>query len=226
MIYVLYDFQIQGMTELNGISPIKIKVLGPYTFSIGDTTNFSEYIRGGIAKQVKMPKTTKFLSLEEAHVNPSFIYSDFGKFDRPEKIHLAFDVLHEFIEQNGRTPNPWSDDDSKAFINLANARALENPIDEALLTTFAKISSGELSPMVGTVGGIVAQEVMKACSGKFMPIQQYFYFDALECLPEDDLTEEECKPLGSRYDKQIAVFGNKFQDTLGDLKCVLIINLV
>ncbi len=214
------------MTELNGISPIQIKVLGPYTFSIGDTTNFSEYIRGGIAKQVKMPRTVKFLSLEECRVNPTFIYSDFAKFDRPEKIHLAFDVLHEFIDQNGRTPNPWSDDDSKAFINLANARQLESPIDEPLLTTFAKISSGELSPMVGTVGGIVAQEVMKACSGKFMPIQQYFYFDALECLPEQDLTEEECKPLGTRYDKQIAVFGSKFQETLGDLKYARFATLV
>lgn len=206
------------MTELNGINPIPIKYLGPYTFSIGDTSQFSEYIRGGIAKQVKMPKTVKFLSLEESRANPAFIYSDFGKFDRPEKLHLAFDVLHEFIEQNGRTPNPWSDDDAKAFINMANARNTESPIDEPLLTTFAKISAGELSPMVGTVGGIVAQEVMKACSGKFTPIQQYLYFDATECLPEQDLTEEECKPIGSRYDKQIAVFGTKSQETLGDLK--------
>lgn len=54
------EFQVQGMTELNGCDPIKIKVLGPYTFSIGDTTNFSEYIRGGIVTQVKMPKTLKF----------------------------------------------------------------------------------------------------------------------------------------------------------------------
>lgn len=219
--YVTFT-EVEGMTELNGINPIPIKVLGPYTFSIGDTTNFSEYIRGGIAKQVKMPKTVKFLSLEESHASPTFIYSDFGKFDRPEKLHLAFDVLHEFIEQNGRTPNPWSDDDAKAFINMANARNSENPIDEPLLTTFAKISAGELSPMVGTVGGIVAQEVMKACSGKFMPIQQYFYFDATECLPEQDLTEEECKPIGSRYDKQIAVFGTKFQETLGDLNYFIV----
>lgn len=206
------------MTELNGINPIKIKVLGPYTFSIGDTSNFSEYIRGGIAKQVKMPKIVKFLSLEESRASPTFIYSDFAKFDRPEKIHLAFDVLHEFIEQAGRTPNPWSTDDAKAFVTIAKNRSSETPVDEELLGTFAKIAAGELSPMVGTVGGIVAQEVMKACSGKFMPIQQYYYFDALECLPEQDLTEEECKPLGTRYDKQIAVFGAKFQETLGNLK--------
>ncbi|KAJ6648576.1 Ubiquitin-like modifier-activating enzyme 1 [Pseudolycoriella hygida] len=219
--YVTFT-EVEGMTELNGINPIKIKVLGPYTFSIGDTTQFTEYIRGGIAKQVKMPKTIKFSSFEESRASPSFIYSDFGKFDRPEQIHIAFDTLHEFIERNGRTPNPWNADDAKEFVKLATDSNAETTINEELLTTFAKISAGELSPMVGTVGGIVAQEVMKACSGKFMPIHQYFYFDALECLPEQDLTEEECKPLGTRYDKQIAVFGNKFQETLGDLNYFIV----
>ncbi len=36
---------------------------------------------------------------------------------------------------------------------------------------------------VSFIGGIVAQEVLKACSGKFTPIHQLFYFDALEALP-------------------------------------------
>lgn len=34
--YVTFS-EVQGMTELNGCEAIKIKVLGPYTFSIGDT---------------------------------------------------------------------------------------------------------------------------------------------------------------------------------------------
>lgn len=72
--------------------------------------------------------------------------------------------------------------------------------------------------MTAAIGGVVAQEVMKACSGKFTPIQQYVYFDAIECLPVEDLTEEECQPLGCRYDKQIAVFGRTFQERLGSLR--------
>ena len=86
-------------------------------------------------------------------------------------------------------------------------------IDESLIEVFAKTCMGDLSPMAAAMGGIVAQEVMKACSGKFMPIKQWLYFDALECLPEDrsGLTEESCKPTGSRYDGQIAVFGQDFQ---------------
>lgn len=66
-------------------------------------------------------------------------------------------------------------------------------------------SAGDLNPMNATIGGVVAQEVMKACSGKFHPIYQWLYFDAIECLPVDhsELTEEDCCPTGSRYDSQV-----------------------
>jgi len=39
-----------------------MRMSGPYTFSIGDTSSFSDYVRGGIATQVKMPATIHFVS--------------------------------------------------------------------------------------------------------------------------------------------------------------------
>ena len=41
-----------------------IWLVGPYTFSIGDTSGLSQYVRGGIATQVKMPETLQFVSLQ------------------------------------------------------------------------------------------------------------------------------------------------------------------
>lgn len=78
--------------------------------------------------------------------------------------------------------------------------------------------------MAAAIGGIAAQEVMKACSGKFMPIRQWFYFDARECLPPDTsgLTEESCQPSGSRYDGQIAIFGREFQEKLSRQKFMVV----
>lgn len=35
---------------------------GPYTFSICDTAGFTDYVRGGIVSQVKMPKKIAFVS--------------------------------------------------------------------------------------------------------------------------------------------------------------------
>ena len=53
--------EVKGMEELNGCEPRKITVKGPYTFTIGDTTNFGDYKTGGIFTQVKMPKIIAFV---------------------------------------------------------------------------------------------------------------------------------------------------------------------
>lgn len=222
--YVTFS-EVQGMTELNGCKPIKIKVLGPYTFSIGDTSKYSEYARGGIVTQVKMPKTLRFLSLKDALKKPEFLITEYSKFDYPEQLHLGFMALHKYAEEKARFPRPWNQEDADEFLSIARRvkeeEGIETEIKAGLFETFAKISAGDLNPMNATIGGIVAQEVMKACSGKFHPIYQWVYFDAVECLPADpasELTEEDCAPTGSRYDSQVAVFGRKFQSRIGGLK--------
>lgn len=52
--------EVKGMSEING-REYKIKVTGPCQFSIGDTTSFSDYENGGIATQVKQPRTMNFV---------------------------------------------------------------------------------------------------------------------------------------------------------------------
>lgn len=46
-----------------GVLTFSLSILGPYTFSICDTSNFSDYIRGGIVSQVKVPKKISFVSV-------------------------------------------------------------------------------------------------------------------------------------------------------------------
>ncbi|CAG5089375.1 Similar to UBA1: Ubiquitin-like modifier-activating enzyme 1 (Oryctolagus cuniculus) [Cotesia congregata] len=221
--YVTFS-EIQGMTELNNCEPKKIKVLGPYAFSIDDTSSFSEYVRGGIITQVKMPKVVNFKELGESLRQPEFIMTDFGKFDHPEQLHLAFITLHEYVKTHGKFPRAWNQEDADAFVALAETvkakHGIETEVKKELLETFAKISVGNFNPMNAIIGGIVAQEVMKACSGKFSPIFQWLYFDAIECLPQDrsEIVEEDCMPRNCRYDSQIAIFGRKFQSKIGGLK--------
>lgn len=208
------------MTELNGCQPMKVKVLGPYTFTIGDTSTFSEYVRGGIATQVKMPKNISFKSLKDAIKSPEYLTTDFAKFDYPEQLHLAYNALHKYIEKHQTTPRPWNKSDAEEFITLAKSLSVDGgndtEINGQLLETFAKTCAGQLNPINATIGGIVAQEVMKASSGKFHPIHQWLYFDAIECLPpNEEIVEEDCVPNGSRYDGQTCVFGRKFQEKLG-----------
>jgi len=56
-------------------------------------------------------------------------------------------------------------------------------------------AQGELAPMCAVIGGTAAQEVLKACTGKFHPITSDFFFDALECMPKDVPSEKSCQAV-------------------------------
>lgn len=214
--YVTFS-EVQGMTELNGCAPIKIKVLGPYTFSIGDTSKFGKYITGGIATQVKMSRVMNFKSLEESERQPEFVISDFGKFDHPSTLHVAFRALYTYMEQNGgKMPRSWNEEDAQVFLNLC--KSIDANVNESVIKIFAKVCRGNTCPMDAAMGGLVSQEVLKACSGKFTPIYQWLYYDAIECLPVDGVEESDAQPMNSRYDAQIAIFGRKFQEKLSNVK--------
>jgi ubiquitin-activating enzyme E1 len=57
--------------------------------------------------------------------------------------------------------------------------------DADVLRRLAAVSDGDINPMAAVFGGIVGQEIMKASSAKFTPINQFLYFDAVECLPKE-----------------------------------------
>ncbi|CAK7198182.1 E1 ubiquitin-activating protein [Sporothrix eucalyptigena] len=224
--YVTFT-EIEGMEALNNSEPRKITVKGPYTFSIGDVSGLGQYQRGGLYQQVKMPKFLDFKKFSVALKEPEFVMSDFAKFDRPQQLHIGFQALHAFAQSNQRLPRPQNADDATVLVESARAFAkkegIEVEIDEKLLTELSYQATGDLNPMAAFFGGIVAQEVLKAVSGKFNPVVQWFYFDSLESLPEKfERSEELCKPIGSRYDGQIAVFGTKYQEHLSNIKQFLV----
>lgn len=215
--YVKFQ-EVQGMDGINDSAPRKINSLGPYTFSIGDVSKFSPYVRGGVATQVKMPVTVEFKSLRDALKEPEFVMTDFAKFDRPGQLHVAFTALHKFVETTGHLPGVRDGSDAEQFFNLATEVNNSLPdgfkqeeLNRDLFNQFSKTARGVVCPMTAVIGGIVAQEVMKACSGKFMPIKQFLYFDALECLANDEMKPFENSSASSRYDGQKAVFGHDFQ---------------
>ncbi|KAJ4457334.1 putative Ubiquitin-activating enzyme E1 1 [Paratrimastix pyriformis] len=80
-------------------------------------------------------------------------------------------------------------------------------LDEEAIGLLARVAAGNLSPVASVVGGVVGQEVMKAVTNKYMPLQQWLYLDHSEALPSPLPTEEEAAPEGTRYDGIRAVFG-------------------
>uniref|UniRef100_A0A2K6V6Z4 Ubiquitin-like modifier-activating enzyme 7 n=1 Tax=Saimiri boliviensis boliviensis TaxID=39432 RepID=A0A2K6V6Z4_SAIBB len=217
---------IEGMVELNDCAPRSIHVREDGSLEIGDTATFSRYLRGGAITEVKRPKTVRHKSLHTALLQPHVVAQNPQEVHRAHCLHQAIRALHKFEHLHGRTPQPWDPVDAETVVGLAQdleplkwteEERLEQPLDEALVRTVALSSAGVLSPMVAMLGAVAAQEVLKAISRTFMPLDQWLYFDALECLPEDGEllpSPEDCSPRGSRYDGQIAVFGAGFQEKL------------
>ncbi|XP_057488068.1 ubiquitin-activating enzyme E1 1-like [Actinidia eriantha] len=222
--------EIKGMTELNDGKPRKIKNARPYSFMLEeDTTNFGLYERGGIVTQVKQPRVLNFKPLREALREPGdFLLSDFSKFDRPPLLHLAFQALDKFISELGRFPIAGSEEDAQKLISMAtniNEASGDGKVDDInpkLLRYFAFGARAVLNPMAAMFGGIVGQEVVKACSGKFHPLFQFFYFDSIESLPTEPLEPSDFTPLNSRYDAQISVFGSKLQKKLEEARVFVV----
>ena len=159
-------------------------------------------------------------SLRESLQSPEFFVTDFAKFDRPATLHSGFQALSEFRSQHNRLPRPRNAEDAAYVVSLA--KKINDEADEKVVTELSYQASGDISPMAAVIGGFVAQEVLKACSAKFHPMVQHMYFDSLESRPTHLPSEEDCKPIGSRYDGQIAVFGKKFQERVANHRQFLV----
>uniref|UniRef100_A0A3Q2QZ93 E1 ubiquitin-activating enzyme n=1 Tax=Fundulus heteroclitus TaxID=8078 RepID=A0A3Q2QZ93_FUNHE len=142
------------------------------------------------------------------------LFCDFGEefevLDRDGEMPATL-----MIDRITKVPTP----DADLLLNLVkelNSDSKLEELDEAAVRSFSYTARGDLAPMNAFFGGIAAQEVIKACSGKFTPLQQWLYFDALECLPEDGgcLEESSFSSVRTRYDAQIRVFGSEFQQKL------------
>ncbi|KAL1971292.1 hypothetical protein VTN77DRAFT_244 [Rasamsonia byssochlamydoides] len=225
--YVTFT-EVKGMEGLNNSDPRKVTVKGPYTFSIGDVSGLGKYQGGGLFHQVKMPKFIDFQPLRKQLKKPEFLVSDFAKFDRPRQLHIGVQALHHFAEaHDGQFPRPHHEADAEEVLKIAKDLAAQGEekveLDDKLIKELSYQARGDLNPLAAFFGGLAAQEVLKSVSGKFNPVVQWLYFDSLESLPESvTRSEETCKPLGTRYDGQIAVFGKDFQEKIANVNQFLV----
>ncbi|MBN3310244.1 ubiquitin-like modifier-activating enzyme 6 [Amia ocellicauda] len=218
--------EVNGMSELNGTTR-QITVLSPYTFSIGDTSSLQPYAHGGIVLLVKTPKTYYFEKMEKQLLEPTCLTPDFSKPDAPLQMHAALLALDLYQEQNQRLPGIGSLQDSEVLIKLTNEinKTLVNKADvnEELVKWLSRSARGSLPPLAAAVGGIASQEALKALTGKFAPLQQWFYLDAMEVLKSlDSCSTEEFFPKGDRYDALRACIGETMCQKLHKMRTFMV----
>ena len=172
---------------------------GPHAFEIGDTSALPEHTGGGQAVQVKQPTTLSFLPYPAALATPRFLESDFAKLGRPAELHLAFQALHALLDDNLSRPLPAPADVVKRALAIHGVVSGTQAPSSEVLARVARVAAQatrSIGPVCAIVGGIVAQEVLKAATGKFTPIQQFWYFDAEEAVPPA-VDDADCRPVSS-----------------------------
>jgi ubiquitin-activating enzyme E1 len=162
-----------------------------------------------------------------------FVMSLSGSFQpgRDAMLHLSRMAVWKFNELHGRFPTVHSEEDATELVTIAkeiNAAQAHQPahsallvekVDENVMRQVSLYHCVELPPLAAIFGGIVAQEALKA-AGKYTQTQQWLYYDALELL-RSEKPPVDSKPVGSRFDHQIALFGRSVVDSLQSRKVFL-----
>ncbi|KAM9856984.1 ubiquitin-like modifier-activating enzyme 6 [Aulostomus maculatus] len=218
--------EVNGMAELNGTAR-QVSVLSPHSFTIGDTSQLQAYAHGGFFVLVKTPKTFRFETMERQLHDPQVLTPDFSKPEAPLQIHAAMLALDTFHEQHSRLPNIGCSQDAEVLVKLTEEvnETLRNkaPVNMELVRCLSRTARGTLPPLSAAVGGLASQEVLKAITGKFSPLQQWFYLDAIEVVqPLQSLPVEEFFPRGDRYDGVRACIGESMCVELHKLRVFMV----
>ena len=231
--------EVEVIPELNDGKPRQIKKISPYSFQIigEDFSQYPEYISGGIVERIKIPKIIYNRSLKERFNN---FYDekpiepiDSSKSGRNELLFIIFLALHEYFSRNNSLPELNNKSQVEEIVKktkelydelrkkgnliwLKNIQKWEQKIPE-MVASWAK---AQISPICSFLGGIVSQEIIKY-TGLYIPINQWLIFDFFETV--ENLGKNVDRQLkNSRYDDQIAIFGNEIQKKIEETNIFLI----
>ncbi|XP_039654510.1 ubiquitin-like modifier-activating enzyme 6 [Perca fluviatilis] len=145
----------------------------------------------------------------------------------PLQIHAAMLALDTFQEQHSRLPNIGCLQDAEVLLKLTEEvnATLRNkaPVNTELVRCLSRTARGTLPPLAAAVGGLASQEVLKAITGKFAPLQQWFYLDAIEVVrPLQSVSAEDFFPRGDRYDGLRACIGESMCVELHKLRVFMV----
>ena len=184
----------EAKKNINGMR-FKVKVAKAGSFWIGDTRQFSEYIRGGIVKAVKVPVMFKHISYHEIDhrkypLDQGFANYDFAKLENATAIRIAFLAKDKFYQRHIKLPDIHSVENGKEMVEIA--REISKDLDlgvntdllERIVVRYSRTCRTSFGPLAAFVGGIVCQEAIKGITGKFKPMEQSAFFDCMEVLED------------------------------------------
>ena len=232
--------EVKGLDSLNDNIPKKIVKIFENSFEIEKNGNNNNiYISGGIAEEIKLPKQFNFNSFKNnLYVpNDNFIMIDKSKKYSNILLHCAFVGLHHYYDLYEKLPElnnleqgnlitefsykyylEIKEKYSKYIFTKKKKQIIE--FDKNFIETAIRFAKSEINPICSFLGGIVSQEAIKI-TGKYTPIYQWLRFEFFETIKN---IPSNCNRslLASRYDDQIAIFGQEFQQKLKNLNIFMV----
>ncbi|CAD8207678.1 unnamed protein product [Paramecium octaurelia] len=166
---------------------LKIQTISMKKFKImDDISQYSPYLSSGIARHVKQTITCTNKSLDvvingDDCLDANLKESDSIKLVEQSLMHLAYRTLSYTNGDIANLLDAVIKFDKGNFIqqNSKQAKYLEFYL-KMFQKTFALPA---FPPLAAYLGGFVSQEIIKALTNKFTPINQAYYFDCIEVLP-------------------------------------------
>ncbi|KAF9998393.1 SUMO-activating enzyme subunit 1 [Entomortierella chlamydospora] len=153
---------------------------------------YREESQGQVTERGKEPETTVTYK-SQSYDSLSSTLECFWGFPKPRvlkrkvsPLFFAIQVLWLFQQAHGgRLPQGGNQQDLEAMFKLRDERLKSAQVDNSfvedeLLQTLVETASAEISPVCAIVGGFLAQDILKALSGKDSPLLNYFLYNGIE----------------------------------------------
>jgi ubiquitin-activating enzyme E1 len=181
-------------------------VLGPFALKIDGASLDDGELQPGTGAYLHTTKKTavvKYATLAESIENPNynFIIDSDDKLCSASQLHAMYKWAHANIR------------DGVVDVDTAVANLTTEIEDAKLVRGIIGSFCGQLNPLACVIGGLASQEALKLTSGKFTPIDQWFYFDIREVIPLLGSAVDR-SPLGSRFDGQIKAIGQELSKAI------------
>jgi ubiquitin-activating enzyme E1 len=163
--------------------------------------------------QIKKKEIKSFKNLQSSIDNPDINHIDFCNELKGKTIHEIYKLKFTNTFDNYSNYNQNSID---KFIEILKNNS---NVDINLVQKYTKCLDGNLVPINSIIGSIVAQEAIKACTGKYTPIYQWLHFEASDLLLENNHNIEYSN---SRYINQEKIFGNELQKIINNSKIFIV----
>ncbi|CAD8197777.1 unnamed protein product [Paramecium octaurelia] len=220
---------IQEVKQEQGIGEsynqvFQIKNVKRQSFELVTNREFTNYVSHGIAYQQKQPIKLLFDRISKVIGSFEHYCDNVGTFDGIDKIKR--DIIHFCLNTtaNDQLTDNWDVEKIKMFIlsmrqqNLRELLNLKHQEDvlykyqEELLSLLTLLSiNTQFQPLCALVGGIAAQEVLKAINKKYTPIHQVYVQSFEDVLPFK-LTELNFAHIGISNNLEINL--NKYQECM------------